>query len=167
MSDKPHADKSEGELRDRVWEMANAIGTCMLVTWDGKRQQARPMVATLKREDHAIYFLTDNEGAQIAQERKFPRVMLAFANPSSNKFVSISGTVAVGQDRSKIRELWNPAAKAWWDLPDDPAIRVLTVTPDEAELWDSPNKLVATAVILTAAATGKRPSLGDNARVKV
>ncbi len=40
------------------------------------------------------------------------------------------------------------------------------MTPEEAELWDSPNKLIATAVMLKAAATGqRRPKLGDNARV--
>ena len=168
MSDKPHTDKSSSELRDRVWQLAASIGTCMLVTWDGERQQARPMAATLKRDEHAIYFLTDKrygKGRRGAQN--FPRVTLAFADTSGNKYVAISGLVSVGQDRAKIKELWSSAAKAWWDSADDPSIRVLTVTPDEAELWDSPNKLIATAVMLTAAATGNRPSLGDNARVSI
>lgn len=167
MSEKPHTDKSPSELRDRVWALAKSIGTCMFVTWDGERQRARPMAATLKRDEHAIYFLTDKDTEKVDEERKFPRVTLAFADTSGNKFVSISGLASVGQDRAKIRELWSPAAKAWWDSADDPSIRLLTVTPDEAELWDSPNKLVATAVILAAAATGKKPSLGDNARVNI
>ena len=45
-------------------------------------------------------------------------------------------------------------------------IRVVTLTPEDVELWDSPNKLVAAAVMLTAAATGhQRPKLGDKAHV--
>jgi general stress protein 26 len=167
MNDQPHTDKSPDELRDRVWELAESIGTCMLVSWDGEKQRARPMVPTLKRDEHAIYFLTDKDSGKVWQEKEFPRVTLTFADTPGNKFVAMTGAAAVGQDRAKIKELWNPAAKAWWDSPDDPAIRVLTITPDEAELWDSPNKLIATAVMLTAAATGKRPSLGDNARVNI
>ena len=72
---------------------------------------------------------------------------------SGNKYLAVSGQATVKNDRAKIKELWNPFAKAWWKSPDDPVIRVVTLTPEEAELWDSPNKLVATAVMLTAAAT--------------
>jgi len=167
MNDKPHSDKSEAELQDRAWELAKSIGTCMLVTWDGEKQRARPMTPALRREEHAIHFLTDKDAGQIGQEKRFPRVMLTFADTGGNKFVAITGEASVSQDKAKIAELWNPAAKAWWGSPDDPAIRVVTVTPDEAELWDSPGKLIATAVILTAALIGKRPSLGETARVPV
>ena len=120
-----------------------------------------------KRDEHAIYFLTDQDSAQIAQANRFPEVTLTFADPGGAKFVAISGRAAVIQDRQKIEELWNPAAKAWWGSPSDPAIRVVKVEPDEAELWDSPGKLIAAVKMLTAAATGTRPSLGEKARVSI
>ncbi|MBV9062263.1 MAG: pyridoxamine 5'-phosphate oxidase family protein, partial [Alphaproteobacteria bacterium] len=50
-------------------------------------------------------------------------------------------------------------AKAWWDSAEDPNIRVLKVTPEEAEVWDGPGRLVATAKMLAAAATNTRPDV--------
>jgi general stress protein 26 len=67
-----HSDKSIAELRDRVWELADSIGTCMLITWDGERQRARPMAATIKRDQHAIYFLTDKNSEKVEHARRFP-----------------------------------------------------------------------------------------------
>ena len=138
----------------------------MFVTWDGDRQRARPMTAFAKRDEHALYFLTEDDSDLVRQAQKFPTVTATFADVSGNKYVAVSGEASVSNDRAKIKELWNPFAKAWWRSPDDPAIRVVTLTPSEAELWDSPNKLVATAVMLTAAVVGKeKPRLGDNARI--
>jgi len=42
---------------------------------------------------------------------------------------------------------------------------VLKVIPDEAEIWDSPGTLIATVTMLAAAATGKRPDVGENRKV--
>jgi general stress protein 26 len=166
MSETAHTDKSEAELQDRAWELAKSIGTCMFTTWDGKRQRSRPMAATVKRDEHALYFLTDQGSEKVRQAEQFPFVTTTFADVGGNKFVSISGEATIEDDRAKIKELWTPFAKAWWPSPDDPAIRLVTIRPEDAELWDSPNRLIATAVMMTAAATGQqRPKLGDNARV--
>ena len=62
-------------------------------------------------------------------------------------------------------ELWEPTAKAWWDSADNPNIRLLTVTPSEAEYWDSPGKTVSMVKMLVAAATGTRPDVGKNEKV--
>ena len=35
-----------------------------------------------------------------------------------------AGAARVLNDRARIRDLWTPAAKAWWEGPDDPRIRV-------------------------------------------
>ena len=53
--------------------------------------------------------------------------------------------------------------KAWWDSADDPSIRLVTVRPTEAELWDGPNKVAAAVLMLTAAVTGSKPKMGDHA----
>ncbi len=168
MSETSQTDKSEAELQDRAWELAKSIGTCMFTTWDGHRQRSRPMAAIVRRDDHALYFLTDQGTEKIWQAEKFPTVMATFADVSGNKFVAISGDATIENDRAKIKELWTPFAKVWWPNADDPAIRVVTITPADAELWDSPGKIVAAAVMLKALATGRqRPKLGDNARVDI
>lgn len=58
-------------------------------------------------------------------------------------------------------------AKAWWESPDDPSIRLITMVPSEAELWDSPGKLVASVLMLTAAISGQQPAVGDHATVRI
>lgn len=160
-----HSDKTDEELRDRAWEIAESIGICMLVTTSAGRSRARPMGATVKPDEHAIYLLTDSEG--IVRELEQSRALLTFSDTGGNKYVSISGPADVQRNPAKVKELWSVMAKAWWDSPDDPSIRVVTITPDEAELWDSPGRLIAGVKMLAAAATGKRPELGETARVAI
>ena len=78
---------------------------------------------------------------------------------TDQKFVSVTGHASVSRDKAKIKELWGPSAKAWWDSPDDPNIRLLTVTPDDAEFWEGPGKIVGTIKMAAAAATNSRPEL--------
>ena len=152
---------------NKVWELADSIGFAMFVTWDGERQRARPMSAYVKKEDHAIYFLTDEASAKAHQIDRFPIVTLAFADKPHNDFLAITGRASVLNDRAKIKELWNPFAKAWWDSADDPAIRIIRVEPEDAEYWDSPNGPVANVKMLVAAATNHRPDLGENRKVEM
>ena len=55
----------------------------------------------------------------------------------------------------------------WWDSPDDPSIRVLKVTPKDAQYWDSPGTVVSYVKMLAAAMTGSRSAMGDSAKVKL
>ncbi|MEO6012189.1 MAG: pyridoxamine 5'-phosphate oxidase family protein [Devosia sp.] len=155
------------EIVDRVWELAKKIDFCMFVTWDGERQQARPLSARVEREEHAIYFLVSANGHKIEQIERFPVVNLVFADTGSMKYVSISGQAMVSNDRAKIKDLWNAFDKAWWDDENDPDIRLLTVTPERAELWDSPNKAIAFSAMLVSAVTGAKPKMGDNGTVRL
>ena len=159
--------KSPAEVEDRVWELMRKIDFCMFVTWDGTRQRARPLSARVDRDEHAIYFLVDKDGGKNEQIEDYPNVSLAFSDIGGMKFVTVSGTAAVTNDRAKIHELWTDFDKAWWDSKEDPAIRLLTVTPEDAELWDSPGKLVATAKMLAAAVTGAKPEFGEHGKARM
>lgn len=155
------------EAIDRIWELAEKIDICMFTTWDGEQQRSRPMSARVYRDEHAIYFLTDLEGHKLVEIEKYPHVSLAWADNSGHKYVVIAGEARVSNDRARIAALWNNFDKAWWDDANDPQIRLLTVTPDDGELWDSPNKLVAGAKMLAAAVTGAKPDMGDTAKVQL
>jgi general stress protein 26 len=160
-------DMTPAEIIDRVWDLAKKTDICMFVTWDGNRQQARPLSSRVERDEHAIYFLVSAEGHKIEQIEHFPIVDLAYADTGAMKFVSISGTAAVTNDRAKIKDLWSAFDKAWWDDENDPDIRLITVTPETAELWDSPNKAIALSAMLISAVTGAKPKMGDNATVRI
>jgi general stress protein 26 len=150
---------------DRVWELMNKIGFAMLVTSDGDKLRARPMSACLKRDENAIYFLTDARHHKDEEIARDPSVNLSFADAGSQKYVSLTGTAVVGNDRAKIKELFSTPAKAWWDSADDPNIRILKITPEDAEYWDSPGSVISYAKMAAAAMTGTRPEIGDNSKV--
>lgn len=157
--------KEHDDHVDRVWELAKRIGIAMFVTWDGKEQRARPLAATVEKDEGAIYFLIDVNGEKDDQLAEFPHVSVSFADHKHSKYVALSGKATVSNDRARIRELWTPFAKAWWDSPEDPAIRVIKMVPQDAELWDSPGRIVTTLSMLTAAVTGRSPKIGENAKV--
>jgi general stress protein 26 len=160
MTGKEHAEHVE-----RVWELAKRIGIAMFVTWDGEQQRARPLAATIEKDEGAVYFLTDVNGEKDDQIAEFPHVSVSFADHKHSKYVALSGRAVVSNDRARIKELWSPFAKAWWDSPEDPAIRVIRMVPQDAELWDSPGRLVTTFSMLAAAVTGRSPRIGENAKV--
>jgi len=150
---------------DRVWELMKKIGFAMLVTCDGDKLRARPMSAYLKRDENAIYFLTDARHHKDEEIARDPSVNLSFADAGGQKYVSVTGTAVVDNDRAKIKELFSTPAKAWWNSADDPNIRVLKITPDDAEFWDSPGSVIAYVKMAAAAVTGTRPEIGDNRKV--
>src|ERR1700760_4256434 len=152
---------------DRVWELMKKIGFAMLVTRDGDKLRARPMSAYLDRDENAVYFLTDarrHKDEEIAQN---PSVNLSFADAGSMKYVSLTGKAAVSNDRAKIKELFSTPAKAWWNSADDPNIRGLRVTPDDAEYGDTPGSVISYVKMAAAAATGSRAEIGHNRKVSM
>ena len=165
--EKQHTDLTPAEVEDRVWELAKKIDFCMFVTWDGDHQQSRPMSSRVFRDEHAIYFLVSAQGHKNAQVDQYPNVNLSYADIANMKYVSITGTAAITNDRAKISNLWSDFDKAWWDDETDPDIRLLTVSPERAELWDSPGKLIAFATMLTAAVTGAKLDMGENATTRL
>lgn len=168
------------ELTDKAWEIAEKIRIALVTTWDGQQQRIRPLSATVDREANAIQFLIGAHGGTTLAEatgapaltlaeqvEKYPTVTLAFADHGAHDYVTITGQATVRDDRARIKELWTPFAKAWWDSADDPEIRLLTVFPENAEIWEGPNRLVAAAIMLTAAVTGAKPPVGDHGAVRM
>jgi general stress protein 26 len=150
---------------EHVWDLMERISVCMLASWDGRELTSRPMGAFVRRRNNAVYFLADARHHKDDDIRKFPKVCLAFADPANGRFVSLSGQAEVSADRGMIRDLWSTPAKEWWDSPDNPHIRMLKITPEEAQFWDGPGKVVSTVKMAIAAATGRRPELGENRKV--
>src|SRR5438132_13057393 len=83
---------------DRVWELMESVRLCMLSTWDGTEIRSRPMGAFVRRKEGAIYFFTDERAHKDDEIRRYPRVCLAFADTSGQKYVSVSGKARIGID---------------------------------------------------------------------
>lgn len=157
--------KDDKDDESRVWDLIEKIGFCMLASRDGEDIRSRPMAAQVEREEGRILFLTDKDSFKEEEIARDPNVNLAFADPSGQDYVSLTGRAALSDDRARIRDLWSPAAKAWWDGPDDPSIRLLSVAPKDAQYWEGPGTLRAYVKMAAAALSSARPDLGDNAKV--
>lgn len=155
---------SESDV-DKVWTLMEKIGFCMLSTLEGGDIRSRPMAARVDRDENAVYFLTDANSHKDDDIARRPNVALAFADPDGQKYVSLTATATVSNDRAKIKDLWTPVAKAWWDGPDDPAVRVLKVVPKDAQYWDSPGTVMSYVKMLAAAVSDTRPAVGENRKV--
>jgi general stress protein 26 len=150
---------------DRVWDLMKKIGFAMLVTRDGDKLRARPMSAYLERGSNAIFFLTDARRHKDEEIARNPNVNVSFADAGEQKYVSVTGTAVVSNDRAKIKQLFSTPAKAWWESAEDPNIRVIRITPDDAEFWDTPGSVISYVKMAAAAMTGTRPDIGENRKV--
>jgi general stress protein 26 len=138
------------------------IRFCMFSNWDGSKLHSRPMGAFARPPEGAIYFCSDERAHKDEEIRQYPRVSLAFADTGGQKCLSVSGTAQVLSDREKIKELWAIPAKVWWKTPNNPNIRLIRVTPIEAEYWDAPGNLVSSFWVAFALMTGGYPQVGEH-----
>lgn len=151
----------------KVWDLVDDIRVCMLTSKTGDGLRARPMHAMTDRDGGEIVFFTDARAHKDDEIAAEPQVCLAFAKPDDNEYVSISGAAAVSNDRAAIKAHWGEMTKTWFpDGPDDPNIRLLTVRPEAAELWDGKSNPIAVAFeIAKARFKNERPDMGENKKV--
>ena len=154
--------------RARVWRAAEDLGAAMLVTASADGMMARPMSAIIRADEGMIYFLSDAGTEKIEDIAEYPNVAVTFSD-AAKTHVAFRGTATVTADRAKIHELWSPAADAFYpEGADDPTIRLITVEPLLAEMWESPGRLLALIQMVGAVATGKSArDIGDHIKTEL
>jgi general stress protein 26 len=147
---------------DRVWEIIEQVGVCMLTTRFAGGLRARPLEARPDRVAGTIWFVTDLRSGKEQEIESEHDVGLAFVDAKANAYLSITARAEVLRDHAKAAEIWKTADNMWWKGPDDPNVCVLRLRPLTAELWDGPaSKAVAAFEFvkaqLTTARIAKRP----------
>ena len=129
---------------------------------------SRPMATQNAPFDGTLWFFTYADSGKVHELRNDQHVNLSYAEPSDDRYVSISGRATVVRDRKKAEELWTELHRAWFpDGLDDPNLALLRVDVSDAEYWDSPSsKMVQIAGFVKALVTG-RPATdaGENRKV--
>jgi len=141
----------------KAWKIAEGSRVCFFRVGDHQM----PMAPIVRKDEGAIYFLTDARSEKVGEIRADDDVQLTFQDHSANDYLVVDGRGRIENDREKISELWNAFAKAWWESPEDPNIRLITVMPHGAEFWDGPGTITASAKMLFAAVSGGRPDMGE------
>ena len=83
---------------DRVWDIIEKVGVCMLTTQFGGGLRARPLEARPDRKAGLIFFVTDIHSAKEDEIEAGPDVGLAFIDSSDNAYLSITGRARVSRD---------------------------------------------------------------------
>jgi general stress protein 26 len=153
---------------DRVWNVVEKVGVCMMTTRFKDGLRARPLEARPDRDAGLIWFVTDVRGAKDDEVAAHPEACLVFIDHKEKAYLSLTGRAEVRDDHAKAAEIWKTTDAAWWSGPDDPNVRVLRFEPDKAELWDGPaSAAVAAFEFAKARVTGEKPNLGENRKVTV
>lgn len=156
---------------ERFSELIGDIRFAMLTTVaaDGSLR-SRPMATQKTEFDGDLWFFTDDDSPKVDEIQLERHVAVSYADPSSQKYVSVSGTASIVHDKERIRELWTPAVKAWFPRGvDDPHLGLLRVRVQAIEYWDSPSsKMVQLVGFAKAVLTGTRlENVGEHKKVDV
>jgi len=170
---KKKAEQKDGEKKDvmaHLGELIQGIQVAMMTTveTDGSLR-SRPMWTHDRDFDGQLWFFTREHSAKVDEVEHDHHVNLSYAEPSKDRYVSISGRCKLVTDRQKIHELWNPTLKAWFpDGVEDPEIALLCVSVEKAEYWDTPNsRMVQLVGFVKAVLTGETYEPGDNEKLTV
>jgi general stress protein 26 len=153
---------------DRVWDIIEQVGVCMLTTGFDGGLRARPLEARPDRNAGVIWFVTDRRSGKEHEIESEHDVGLVFVDGKANAYLSITARAEAQQDHAKAAEIWKSTDNMWWKGPDDPNVCVLRVRPLTAELWDGPaSKAVAAFEFIKARLSGEKPNLGESRKVTV
>lgn len=141
---------------DQLKEIVDHQHACMMVTVPQQGiPHSRPMAVAEVDASGAFWFLTLLHSDKCVDLKTDPRVHLHFAGPKAQEYLSIFGRGEVVHDPARVRELWNPIARAWVpDGSDNPDLCLLKVTPDDGYYWATKDGTIAAAVKIMVAALG-------------
>jgi general stress protein 26 len=135
------------EKIQKVNDLIKGIKIAMLTTVnksDGSLH-GRPMSTQQVEFDGDLWFFTQANSPKAAEIAKDQQVNVAYAG--DHRWVSVSGTAQILEDKAKMQELWNPIYKVWFpDGLEDPNLRLLKVTVNKAEYWDTPGGTLQTII---------------------
>ena len=159
----------------RLRELVEDIDVAMMVTRreDGSLV-SRPMANQVRSAGADFWFTAAIDSDKMAEIRHDPQVNLTYYKDRTREWVSVTGTAEISQDRDKIRELYRPDWKAWFQeeggagpgdpragTPDDPRIALIGVHATSARFMtsDKPQPVVLFEVV-KGIVTGKAPDIG-------
>lgn len=159
---------SEQAQIDRVWQVIEGAGVCMMATQFADGLRVRPMVTLADRDENAVWCLTDKRGLNDHEIELSPEVYLTFVYPNENVYLALTGEVFVCMDPERTQMLWEHMQERWWSGPDDPNLLVMRVELWRAEMWDSPiNCPVADFQFAKARLFGTKANLGETSKVSL
>jgi general stress protein 26 len=112
---------SEQNNINRVWDIIEKVGVCMLTTQFAGGLRARPIETRPDRDADLIFFVTDVHSAKEDEIEGTPDVGLVIFDPKDKAYLSITGRARVMRDATKMKAVWRKTDDVWWPGgPTDP-----------------------------------------------
>ncbi|WP_338871708.1 pyridoxamine 5'-phosphate oxidase family protein [Myxococcus stipitatus] len=120
--------------------LIHGIKVAMMTTVDADGTlHSRPMWTQDHDFDGDLWFITREHSHKVDELDEDHHVNISFADPSRERYVSVSGRCQLVRDPRRMREMWSPALEAWFPQGlDDPELALLRVSVQRAESWDTP-----------------------------
>lgn len=128
-------DEGKKKLKDLVED----IKTCMFTTTDENCTVfSRPMFTVKIDNEYALWFFMHEGSDKSKDVLPGKEVTLVYSHPGKNAYMNVHGHCTISYDREKMKELWNPALKAWFpEGIDSPSVCLIKVEISEAIYWDN------------------------------
>lgn len=152
---------------EKMREIVDDIKVAMMTTTELDGSLASRPMAVLRLADNGdLYFFTDITTMKNLEIKQMPVVNLAFASMEKNSYLSITGDARIVRDEKLNKELWNMAASAWFlKGADDPNLRVIIVSPTEAQYWEGSSSKMVQLFKMVKGAITKDGYDGENERI--
>ena len=122
--------------RQHLKDLLESFDTAMLITRHGEREHARPMAIASVEGENTLWFATLQDAPKSDEIRQDAHASATLQ--SSGRYVALSGTASLVDDRARIHELWRPTWKAWFpNGKDDPNLVLIRLSVKNAEFWDN------------------------------
>ena len=155
--------------RRKVLELVKGIDYAVFTTCglDGTPLHARPMAYRSIEDDADLWFFSKKSSRKAGEIDANAEVLISFADPKAQHFVSINGRAEIVSDRSVVESRWSEVYRAWFPGgPSDEDVIAIRVVAEHAEFWDTPTSVVAYVFgYVKAVATGKPSHAGDVGQV--
>ncbi len=155
----PHAEGVK-----KIAELIKDLRMAMLVTIDERGfPNSRPMATQGEEFSGTVWFFTDRNSPKVRDVANNPSVNVVYMKSADESYLSLVGAAEVDNDRDRMRAMWSPWMKAWFDSAEDPELCLLRVNVEEAEYWDTPGGKVASLISLVkGAVTGDPGDMESN-----
>jgi general stress protein 26 len=102
-------DRSQAGL-DRIWDIIEKVGVCMLTTQFPGGLRARPLEARPDRNAGVIWFVTDQRSSKEHEIEAEHDVGLVFIDTKEKAYLSLTARAQVRCDHAKAAEIWKSTA---------------------------------------------------------
>jgi general stress protein 26 len=145
-------------------DLAQPGDTAMLVTLSAGRPSSRPLTVASVQTGHLL-FMIDRDADWVPSIGSDHDVHVTITAGGRNDWLSVNGHATFNNDPALIRELWTPAASAYFDGDEDPRLVVLDVEVVEGEYWSAPGAgPVGRLISMVSSKLGRHPQ-GDHGTV--